>query len=358
MRKILYGGSFDPIHLGHLHMAELAHQQLDADVIFVPAPISVWKKESAPIEDKIKMIELSIKDKPYFSIDLFEVNSQKETNYSIDTASHFVKEYPNDVFYYLIGADQVNEFHRWKKADELAKIVQIVYFERPNYPVDSGNVEKYHMKKISGDVKDVSSSDIREFKSLEVTDDVLDYILNNHLYVVKKVDTFFDDHRGNHSIEVAKLAYKIAKKHNLEHPEDALIAGLLHDIGKTIPETKQIMVDFYPEYKDLPLFAYHQFVGEYIAKTKFGVKNEEILAAIKFHATGNEKMGTLAKIVYAADKIEPTRKYDSSELIAAMMDKPIDEGFKIVLKANKEFLEMANKCTENPLTSKCFEYYL
>lgn len=358
MRKILYGGNFDPIHLGHLNMAELAHQQLDADVIFIPAPISIWKKESTPIKDKIKMIELSIKDKSYFSIDLFEANSKKEQNYSIDTVSYFVKAYPNDVFYYLIGADQVNEFHHWKKADKLAKLVQIVYFERPGNLIDNANVERFHMLKISGDLNDISSTDIRELKSLDVVDDVLNYILDNHLYFVKKVDSFFKDERGSHSISVAKVAYQIAKTHNIARPKRALVAGLLHDIGKTWPEANEIMKTYYPEYKDLPPFSHHQFVSEYLAKKEFAIKDAEILSAIKFHATGNENMSELAKIVYAADKIEPTRKYDSSDLITAMMVKPINEGFIAVLKASKEFLECNNKRVDNYLTSKCFKYYL
>jgi nicotinate-nucleotide adenylyltransferase len=83
MKLIIFGGAFDPIHIGHLNMAEEAHKQLGADVFFVLAPISVWKETSAPIEDKINMINLSIKDKPYFHLDLFEINSGKNTNYSI-----------------------------------------------------------------------------------------------------------------------------------------------------------------------------------------------------------------------------------------------------------------------------------
>ena len=117
------------------------------------------------------------------------------------------------------------------------------------------------------------------------------------------------------------------------------------------------MKEHYKEYLDLPAFAYHQFVGEYIAKNDFGVVDEDILTAIKFHATGNENMGTLAKIIYAADKIEPTRGFDSSDLIRAMME-DVDKGFVTVLKANKEFLQTHRFDINNRLTSSCFKYYL
>ena len=117
------------------------------------------------------------------------------------------------------------------------------------------------------------------------------------------------------------------------------------------------MVEHYKEYSDLPKFAYHQFASEYLAKTEFAVVDKDILEAIKFHATGKDNMCQLAKIIYAADKIEPTRGFDSSELIKRMMEN-VDSGFKIVLQANKEFLENNRKDINNRLTLNCFNYYL
>ena len=124
MNKILFGGSFDPIHLGHINMALQASKQLDADVIFLPAKVAVWKENSIGISHKINMLELAIKDYPRFHIDLYEVEKGEDTNYSIDTVRYFVNKYPNDKFFYLIGADQVNLFHLWKEAEELSNIVK------------------------------------------------------------------------------------------------------------------------------------------------------------------------------------------------------------------------------------------
>ena len=358
MRKILFGGGFDPIHLGHIHIAEEAHNQIGGEVIFLPTPISVWKNESAPIKDKIKMIELSIEGKPYFSIDLFEVNSQKDANYSIDTVRYFKKKYPNDELYYLIGGDQVNKFHLWKEAEELAKLARIVYFSRPNVVLDSGNIKKFHMIAIKGEMVDISSTDIRELKSLELAPNVLDYILDNHLYFVKRIGEYIDEKRLSHSIEVAKLAYKIAKHHHLDHPEKYLMAGLLHDVGKNTKDKKELMEQYFPEFLDIDPILYHQFIGALIAEKDFGVKDQELLEAIKYHATGNDNMSILGMILYASDKIEPTRGYDSSDLIDAMMNNPIEKGFKIVLKANKEFLLEKGANINDYLTSKCFNHYL
>ena len=94
-----------------------------------------------------------------------------------------------------------------------------------------------------------------------------------------------------------------------------------------------------------------------MAETEFFIKDKTILEAIMVHASGAKKMKPLSKIIYAADKIEPTRGYDSSALINAMMV-DLDSGFKEVLQANKDFLESQGKEISNPLSVACFKTYL
>lgn len=359
MNKIIFGGGFDPIHLGHINMAKEASRFLNAEVIFVPAPISIWKKESIPAEFKVEMINLSIEGLKGFSVDLFEINSGKQENYSIDTVRYFKNKYPNDELFYLIGSDQVNNFHKWKDALGLSKLAHIVFFKRPGYDNSLENIDKYHMLAIdSGELLDIDSTSIRNLKSIKVDPKVLRFIEDKKLYFINKISTMMSEKRLAHSISVARLAYDIAKKHEMKDADRVYIAALLHDIGKECPDSKQIMEKYYPEYLDLPKYAYHQFVGEHLAKEIFGVENKEMLSAIRYHCTGNEKMNEIAQIIYAADKIDPIRDYDSSSLIAAMMNNSVQEGFKIVLKANKEFLEEKEKGTQNYLTLKCFKYYL
>ena len=147
---VLFGGAFDPIHNGHINMAKEASRQLDADIFFIPARISVWKNDSAPIEDKIKMIELAINDEERMHLSRYEADSSEEINYSIDTVKHFKNEYPDAKLFFLIGTDQVNSFHKWKDADELASLATIVYFKRPDLELDANNISRFKMKEISG----------------------------------------------------------------------------------------------------------------------------------------------------------------------------------------------------------------
>ena len=357
MNRVIFGGGFDPIHIGHLNMALTARDVLNAQVIFVPAKVAIWKDDSVDPIHKVNMIKLAINDCPNLTIDTFELE-QKEQPYSIETIRYFHKKYPKDRLYLLIGQDQANSFHMWKEAEKIAEIAQIVYYSRPKYVVNQENVNKYRMQAIEGTEIDVSSSDVRELKSIKVPDSVLEYIENNDLYFINKVKSLIKESRYNHSLSVAHLACKIAKKHQLDY-QKAYIAGLLHDIAKYIDknESLALMKKLYPDYVEIGAFAYHQFLGAYTAKNEFQVVDEEILDAIMYHATGKANMSWLGKLIYAIDKADPTRGYDSSALIKAMED-GIDEGFVVVLKANVEFLLSKNINLKNRLTEECLAFYL
>ncbi len=360
---LLFGGTFDPIHNGHIRMALHASLSLNADVIFIPSKSPRWKNPLTSPKDRLAMLKLALKYCPSGTrISKFELNSNEDINYSIDTVRHFRNIYPNDNLYFIIGADQVNQFGQWKNAEEIAKLVQIVFISRPDIDVNKNVVAAYNMRDLvyyeSGEV---SSSKIRALESIDTPLEVLKYIENHHLYFVAKLSKMLDEHRLNHSIEVARLALDIAKSNHLEEPSKYYIAALLHDLGKAIHDTDvdmlTVMKNYYPEYLSMPAFSYHQFYGEYLAKKYFNITDESILKAIKFHCTGNKDMDSLAMVIYASDKIEPTRGFDSSSLISSCL-KNYKQGFIDTLIDNKKYLLMHNKDILNPLTDACFKMYL
>lgn len=359
---VLFGGAFDPIHNGHINMAEKASEQLSADVFFIPARISVWKNDSAPVEDKIKMIELACSEshlRGKFHISRYEADSENEINYSIDTVKHFKAQYPEAKLYLLIGTDQVNSFHKWKDVDEIAKLATIIFFNRPGLEFDQNNIKHFKMMEIEGDMIDVSSSDIRELKSLNVPDSVLHYILHHYLYFTSKIKSYMCDKRFTHTLSVTDLCIEIARANKIENIKKIVVSALLHDIGKEMPieEQKKIMVEFYNEYLDLQPVIWHQFIGAYLAKKDFGIQDKEILDAIKYHTTANSNMSDTAIIVYCADKIEPTRGFDSTDLINAMKSS-LNDGFVEVLKSNVEYYENHKIDYKNKLQMACLDQYL
>ena len=362
MNIVIFGGSFDPVHLGHVKMASFVAEEYNADVYFVPAKLSVWKSESVSIKDKLAMLRLALQGHPRLKIDEFELNREEEQTYSIYTVRYFKEKFPNDTLYFLLGADQAASFHLWNDCLELSQLARILYYPRNEISIPIDNILNYQMELVNGGLYQASATDIRSLSSLYLDEKVLDYIIEHDLYFVKQVKSLYSEKRYKHALSVARTAIEIARANSLLF--DSLLsyfflAGYLHDIGKKVPieEQRLIMAEHFPEYIDMPEFSYHQFVGAYLARKEFGIEDVFILDAIKYHATGRAMMTNLEKIIYASDKIDPTRGYDSSKMIEAMK-KDYETGFIEVLKHNKEYLIEDGKDIHNPLTDECIAYYL
>ena len=359
MRRIIFGGSFDPIHFGHVKMAKAALESVNADVVeFVIAPTSRWKKYNSASSHRLEMTRLMVSDLPWAKVSDIEVKRNSPINYTFDTLGEYRAMYPDDELFLLIGADQAFHFPKWFNPLDISKMAKILVYKRDNIKIPKKIITTYNMTLLEGDNLPYSSTDIRNLVNLGTKEEVLTYIEENNLYYMKKVSALISEKRLKHSLEVARLARKIAKSNDLDI-DAAYVAGLLHDIGKEVDneKAKVIMEAHYSEYKDLYRWLHHQFIGAYLAKTKFKVKNQDILKAIEFHATGNKDMSPLGMVIYSADKIEPTRGFDSSDLIAGCLENYYT-GFIEVLRANREFLMSKNYDIENPLTKACMDFYL
>ena len=175
-------------------------------------------------------------------------------------------------------------------------------------------------------------------------------------------ETIKNEKRVKHSLSVGSLSFDIAKSNHLSNPKKYFVAGALHDIAKGLSKEEEIwlMNKYYKYYKNMPRYCFHQFLGEYLVKEVLKLDNKSILNAIKCHCTGKKNMNTIDKIVYAADKIDPLRGYDSSYMVEAMKN-DYKSGFLLVLEENYKFLEKKNKSDEssiNRLSNQCFHFYL
>ena len=360
MKKVLlYGGSFDPIHNGHLNLANYAYHQLNIDeCFFILSKNPRWKEPTTTPNQRLDMLNLSLKDYPNFNISLIEYNSDSETNYTYDTILKF-GEFDKNKYYYLIGADQLDLLHKWYEIDKLSKLVQFVVYKRKNYKINEDNLNKYNCILIDSEEYDISSTMIRNLEKIDTPKEVLDYIISNNLYFMRRVVKLYSPTRLQHAISVANVAYEMALSNNV-NPYDAFIAGLLHDVSKglSLEESEKIILD---KYKDVPQkvgkWAYHQFTGAYLSQLLFNVNNLDIINSIQYHSTGRENMSKLEKIIYCADKLDPTRGWDSSYFIEKCK-KDINEAFVEVLKDNIKYFRTKNVSYQNEYTLKCFAYYL
>lgn len=183
----LLGGTFDPVHLGHLVLAEEVMEELKLDkVIFVPTYKPPHKKHSpsASAKDRVRMIELAIAGNSRFGISDIEITTKRKC-FTVDTLRKFKKIHKNDKLFFITGSDSLFALPAWKEIEEIYKTANFVVGRRPGYPLESVP-HKVLVVKISP--IDISSSQIRKWikrgKSVRylVPEAVIRYIDRRGLY--------------------------------------------------------------------------------------------------------------------------------------------------------------------------------
>ena len=167
MKICIYGGAFDPIHLGHLYIADKVYEELELDrVVFVPNGIPPWKEVTLfSVKDRVEMASLSISDNPRFDMDTFEADKPDKPAYAYDTVTYFKNKYPDAKLYFLIGSDILKGLDRWHRIGELAAMVTFICVERDEYVLPDSYLEglqfKYDMVYLKLPYLNISSTYIR-----------------------------------------------------------------------------------------------------------------------------------------------------------------------------------------------------
>ena len=131
----LLGGTFDPIHLGHLLIAQAVYETFPIEqVIFIPAQRNPLKKYQsiASNEERASMIRLAIEGDPRFGFSACELD-REDCSYTIDTVEHIQHEYPDKAFYWILGSDQMDTLHQWFRIKDLAKQIEFISVQRPGF---------------------------------------------------------------------------------------------------------------------------------------------------------------------------------------------------------------------------------
>ena len=172
MRVGVLGGTFDPVHNGHLIIAEEAQAKLGlAKVLFIPAG-RPWFKDGENVSDmgwRLDMLKLAVNGNPSFEIDTMELEREGAT-YTIDTMEELRKRMGEDIeLYFIIGIDALSELGRWKEPERLASICHFATMRRPGFTELDLEAMEREVPGVSGRVHvmdnvqvDISSSDIRE----------------------------------------------------------------------------------------------------------------------------------------------------------------------------------------------------
>ena len=318
------GGTFDPVHEGHLQLAQKAVSLYTPDgVILAPAGQPPHKENvHASPRQRLKMCRLACDGKPNLYVTDADMREGKPS-YTASLMKRLHKEYPDTVFYFIIGADKLPNLHRWHKADELFGLCEFLVCPRegeetvfPDEAVRMG--AKFHV--MEGVRFPGQSTLIRE--QLHQDEDapdlphcVQDYIAMHGLYredLLPVLRDMMSAHRFKHTLGVRDMAVTLARRHNAPVMKAAL-AALLHDCAKGM-NTRDLRKIAQEENltDDEELLSsgamLHGIVGAHLARTKFGVTDEEVLSAIRVHTMGKPDMTPLELTIFVADAIEENRE--------------------------------------------------
>lgn len=325
----LLGGSFNPIHYGHLAMAEAARSELSlGQVVLLPAGDPPHKSdELAPKEDRLEMVRLASAGR--FPVSTLEVDRPGKT-YTVDTLEALHQAQPGADIVMIIGADTLHEIIKWKNAPRVFELCRFAVFARAGSSLI--DVPGASITRMRTPVPDPTATEIRRRvhrgHSLEglTPPDVIDYIGAHRLYdppvqmtrkaIKKRLKADLPEPRFRHVLAVADTIAGLAKRYG--YPEKkAVLAGLLHDCAKgmTLDQMRQT-IDTCGVHTD-PMRRtcrelLHAPVSAAVARAVYGVTDPDILHAIWYHNTGCPDMTMLDKLLCLADMIEPGRKGDQS----------------------------------------------
>lgn len=189
MKRIgILGGTFNPIHIGHLAIAQTAQEKFQLEkVIFVPSNLPPHRKilRLASAKQRYDMVRLAVKNNPLFEVSDFEIK-KKGKSYSIDTVQHFEEVFAGKTkLFFIVGADNFLELKTWRRIDEILKIVTFIVVNRPGYDIPKTRI-KHHSVIMPG--MDIAASYIRkrikQEKSIKylVPESVFRYINQHKLY--------------------------------------------------------------------------------------------------------------------------------------------------------------------------------
>lgn len=345
MRKKIgiLGGTFNPIHNGHIEIARRAMEEYGlSEVVFLTSGNPPHKKGQGVLDKKIRhiMVKRAISGIDGFSACDWEVN-REEYSYTQDSLLHFKEIYPDCKLYFIIGGDSLRDFDKWHNPEEILKLCTLLVYDR-----SAGTIKSDFAKVISGNKIEISSSAIREdikngiSAEGKLPREVWGFIERNNIYKYvpdfeEKLKTMLSPERFAHSLGVRDTAVRLAKLYGADEKK-AEIAGLLHDNAKNMNNIFERCRDLEVELDEVEMRnsgLVHAKLGAETAKCEFGISDDEIISAIRWHTIGRPDMSLLEKIVFVADLIEPGRKFSDVAEIRKIAEKDLDKSLLACVEA-------------------------
>ena len=365
MRTAIMGGTLDPVHNGHIDIARAVLEKCGVDgVMLLPAGDPPHKRRKANRWDRLEMARLAARTLPGMEVSDVEV-CREGTTFTVDTLRQLHEMRPDTQWLYIIGADTLRVLDSWRCFSEVARLCEFVAVGRPGCDREQMEADAKRIRE-AYDVRitlldavgpDISSTDVRsavaEGRDIGnlVPAPVEAYIREKGLYLCgmswsdaeKTLSDMIKPGRYVHTMGVVETAMRLAPKYGVD-PQRARLAALLHDCAKSM-EFAQMQALVRANVSDTddeelamePVL--HAPAGSIVARDVFGVKDEEILSAIRRHTLGDANMTPLEYLIYVADFIEPNRKpFEGLEAVRAQAETDIARAARLCAKLSNEYV--------------------
>lgn len=369
----IYGGTFNPPHLGHVRAAQYAIEALKLErLLLVPsciAPHKILPENSPTPQQRSQMLRIAAEGK----MEVCEIELQRGgTSFTYETVEQLREEFPDKELVLLMGTDMFLSFLSWREPMRILKCVSIGVF----YRGDSGELESIQSQKeqleamgatvylVENPVTAISSTQLRRMLLFRCADPFLpervaEYIQMNNLYGVAKnyrhlpmeelervVVSLLKPNRVAHVLGCKDTAAALARRWGADET-DAARCGLLHDITKALDGPLQltlcreygILLSDFAQKNPKTL---HALTGSLVAERIFGEKRQ-VVDAICSHTTGKANMTVLEKIVYVADYMEPNRDFPGVETLRELAVTDLDKALKLGLTMTIDLLNEQGK---------------
>lgn len=372
MKRIgIYGGSFDPIHRGHLSAAKQAAEDLRLDkLLMIPAhtaPHKATPEGSVTAAQRLQMVRLACQDDPVLEASDLEI-SRGGVSYTWETVEQVRAMYPDAELFLLMGSDMFLSFHSWKHPEKILENAALAVFfrgdrnEREDVATRKTEMEAkgYQVHLIPNDVVDISSTQLRRLLAFRcasafLPDRVGNYICQNGLYntnaawknlpmedLERVVSGLLKPNRVAHVLGCRDTAVELAKRWGADET-DAARAGMLHDVTKALDGPLQLTLcrDYamiLSDFSQKNPKTLHALTGSLVAERIFG-ENKAVVEAIRHHTTGKGNMNVLEKIIYVADYMEPNRDFPGVERLRELAFTDLDEALRLGLTMTLDLLK-------------------
>ena len=364
----IYGGSFNPPHVGHIGAAQAAIAELRLDRMLLMPAFQSPDKQKPEIDPAHRLQMLRLAAEPGMEVSDLEI-SRGGISYTVQTLEQLHKEHPDAELVLCMGSDMFLNLQKWKDPQRIMELAEIAVFQRGDKGEKTGIEQQKQLLESTGaritavanPVVTIASSDLRRLLAFGCGEcflhpDVYAYIQDNGLYHTRKdwknlpmeqlektVISLLKPQRVRHVLGCRDTSAELARIWGANET-DAARAGMLHDLTKaldgplqlTLCKAYDIMLDEFSTKNPKTL---HALTGSLVADRIFG-ENQAVVDAICSHTTGKGNMNTLEKIIYVADYMEPNRDFPGVDelryLAHTNLDKALKLGLEMTLAVLKE----------------------